>query len=229
MQVGYKPGVKDTVGEASSEGISMLLRSDANVYTSRLFYLSGELSESDVKRISSDMLYNESIQSVRITRAGDFGEKSYLPPPKVSIPHEPKVEYVDLNLSGRALQKKVKEINDKRAASDKETLKIANNDDWLVYISEDRHLALNLDEMRTLKDYFSSPGVKNERAFRKAFGDGTLQKAYRKVMGLHSPYRRIGQVTDGNYMKITGLDGSVIMNEDTGGLKGAWKGTYARR
>ena len=141
VEIGFKQGVTDNVGKTSKEAIKDVLKielgQDKAVYTSKQFLISGEkLTKEDLDKIAKDLLAKELIQRWFISDCRSFNEKEWSPPiPKVEIPHQPAINFIDLN------------------AADEELLKI----------SQDRKLALNLQEMQTIKEYFKRSEVITER------------------------------------------------------------------
>jgi len=139
IEVGFRPGVTDNVGKTSKEAIEDILRKKLNgqVYTSKKYLISGEkLKKEDLERIAKDLLANELIQRWLIIDNKTFiQEASYLPIPKVEIPHRPTVAEINLNVS----------------------------DENLLNINKERKLALNLQEMQVIKEYFLRPEIINER------------------------------------------------------------------
>ncbi len=141
VEVGFKPGVTDNVGKTTKEAIKDVLKIEFGkneaVYTSKQYLISGEkLNQKDLERIARDLLANELIQQWIVIGYKSFSEKKYsVLIPKVTIPHQPTINFVDLNVP------------------DKDLLKI----------SQERKLALNLEEMQTIKECFTRPEVIKER------------------------------------------------------------------
>jgi phosphoribosylformylglycinamidine synthase len=135
VSVGYKPGVTDPVAKSARVAIEDLLGrplgEGAHVYTSRLYLLDG-VSEAEAGRIARALLANEVIERVRVQSYEEWNAS----PPDLSVPrvaeHTPRpVETVSLELPDEALQK----------------------------LSRDRLLALSLEEMRTLRDFYRAAGA----------------------------------------------------------------------
>jgi phosphoribosylformylglycinamidine synthase II len=88
VEVAYNPGVMDPVEESVSKGVLDLgITTVESVKTAKRYYLSGELSASDIELISSKLLVNSVIQHVVTSR-----EKVSLPPATYSF----SLEQVDL-------------------------------------------------------------------------------------------------------------------------------------
>jgi len=141
VEVGFKPGVTDNVGKTTKEAIKDVLKIEFGkneaVYTSKQYLISGErLTKENIERIARDLLANELIQRWVFVNSDEFIEKEVdFPIPKVTIPHQPTVTLIDLNVSDRDLLK----------------------------ISRERKLALNLEEMKAVQTYFLNKEVSKER------------------------------------------------------------------
>ena len=137
--VGYKPGVTDPVGKSARVAIEDLLGRSlgeaAHVYTSRLYLLTGVTRERALE-VARALLANEVIERVSIATLAEWRAS----PPDLDVPrvieHAPHpVESVSLELGDEDLQK----------------------------LSRDRMLALSLDEMRTLRDFYRRTGADPRR------------------------------------------------------------------
>ncbi len=141
VEVGFKPGVTDNVGKTTKEAVKDILKIEFSgeeaIYTSKQYLISGErLTKENLERIAKDLLANELIQRWVFVNSDEFTEKGVdFPIPKVTIPHQPTVTLIDLNVSDKDLFK----------------------------ISQERKLALNLEEMQTIKECFTRPEVIKER------------------------------------------------------------------
>ncbi|MHB8091425.1 MAG: phosphoribosylformylglycinamidine synthase subunit PurS [Syntrophales bacterium] len=129
IEVGFRPGVTDNVGKTAGEAIAVLTGKKVRVYTSRLYAISGvplsTLSQNDAARIASELLANDLIQRYDIY-PGTAGEpdariKPYIP--QVMGSDLPRTREIDLNIS----------------------------DSELVKISQERLLALSLEEMKIIQ------------------------------------------------------------------------------
>ncbi len=147
IEVGFRPGVTDNVGKTAREAVALLLGpapADApRVYTSRQYLISGTLGAQDAQKIASSLLANELIERYDIVSGKTWdrqtGMSAYVP--RVAGIDAPAVKEIDLNVSDRKLLK----------------------------ISQEGVLALNLDEMRVIRDYLKDAAVVKER---KKFGLG---------------------------------------------------------
>lgn len=146
LEVGFLPGVTDNVGNTAKSAIETLLgrklKEQEKVYTSKLYCFKGNLKEKDIKNIALELLCNPLIEHYRIYKKGDK-IKVYVP--KVSLKSDISVEKIDLSKL---------------------------NDNELLSLSKNRLLALNIDEMRTIKKFFSN---KKFLEVRKKYGlDGSI-------------------------------------------------------
>jgi len=143
VEVGFKPGVKDNVGDTAKEAAEELLKRklDGAVYTSKQYLFKGNLSRGQIELIVSKLIANELIERWIISDARSWSKDSSLTTyvPRVKLEHTPEVKEIPLDVS----------------------------DDSLMKISNERLLALDLREMKAIKKYYSNQKVAEER---KAFG-----------------------------------------------------------
>ncbi|MBU1964683.1 MAG: phosphoribosylformylglycinamidine synthase, partial [Proteobacteria bacterium] len=140
-EVGFLPGVTDNVGKTASEAITLLTGKPVRVYTSRQYAIGSirdrcaldTLTRTDAERIASELLANDLIQRYDIidgkTWDPDAGMKPYIP--RVIGEDRPRTEVIDLDVP----------------------------DAELVRISQERVLALDLSEMRILRDYLKDETI----------------------------------------------------------------------
>jgi len=147
IEVGFRPGVTDNVGKTACEGIADVLgrplSKDEGVYTSRQYALTGDLNEKQVDHIARDLLANELIQRW-VVRQGDgepSGEERFLLGLPIVDIEAPEVSEYDLEV----------------------------DDESLMRLSREGVLALELDEMHAIRDYYRADSV---RAARRAVGLG---------------------------------------------------------
>ncbi len=136
VHVSWKPGVTDTTGRVAKEALEDLFKrsfQEEAVYTAIQICLTtnSKLSLDQLEQIAG-LFSNEHVQDVFIYRKG---EDVSITIPKVTMKHEPRIEYIDLNVS----------------------------DEDLMQISESRKLALNLAEMKAIQSYFNREDVKSYR------------------------------------------------------------------
>ncbi len=143
IEVGFRPGVTDNVGKTAREAIAILLGIPTasrpfRVHTSRQYLLRGTLSREEAERIASQLLANDLIERYEVVARADWDPVRGLAPhvPRVTGTVNPAIELIDLDVA----------------------------DDVLLAISNDRVLALTLEEMQILRDYFRNPAVQAERA-----------------------------------------------------------------
>ncbi len=132
IEVGFRPGVTDNVGRTSREAVERTLGikfgPEEGVYTRKLFLIRGEISSEQTARIARDLLANDLIQTWTIYGPKDNRLESSVP--RVTSRSEPVVDSLDLNV----------------------------DDESLLKISREGVLALNLEEMRAIRDYYGDPG-----------------------------------------------------------------------
>ena len=139
VSVGYRPGVTDPVAKSARVAIEDLLGrplgEGAHVYTSRLYLLDG-VSEAEAGRIARALLANEVIERVSVQPYAQWKAS----PPDLSVPRV--VEH---------------------AARPVETVSLELPDEALQKLSRDRLLALSLEEMGTLRDFYRAAGSDPDR------------------------------------------------------------------
>ena len=128
IEVGLRPGVTDNVGRTAREAVERTLRigfqPEEGIYTRKLYFLSGAISEEQAARIAKDLLANDLIQTWAVFAPGD--ERGETAVPRVTSRSEAVVREIDLNVS----------------------------DDLLMKISRDGVLALSLEEMQAIRSYY---------------------------------------------------------------------------
>jgi phosphoribosylformylglycinamidine synthase len=134
IEVGFRPGVTDNVGKTAREAIELILGNNTGgreiaVYTSRQYLINGKINADETQKIASGLLANDLIQRHQIISAKDFNKSRGIPAyiPQVTGRAKPVVE--EINLAGA-------------------------KDDELLRISREKILALNLHEMKTIRDYY---------------------------------------------------------------------------
>jgi phosphoribosylformylglycinamidine synthase len=141
IEVGYRPGVTDNVGKTAREAIELLLGKVSDrlfgVHTSRQYVIQGAIQREDAERIASSLLANDLIERYTIVDGKSWDRRKGMPAyvPRVLGEDRPNVEKINLNVS----------------------------DEMLLKISNERVLALNLDEMQALRDYLRSEAILKER------------------------------------------------------------------
>ena len=145
VTVGYRPGVTDNVGHTAVLAIGELtgreLSSGEGVFTSTQYLLTG-VDQDQAQRIARELLANDLIEQVSVQTYQDWlGRGPQADSSRVRSTHDPEVGEIDL------------EVSDRR----------------LMEISRERILALNLEEMRAIRDYYRRPEIREQR---KAVGLG---------------------------------------------------------
>ncbi len=140
VEVTLKPGVTDNEGKVARESISFYLgeefKGKENVFSSFHYLIEKNIPRLQVETISKELLANTLIQHYEI-----LDRVRYLDPernffvPFVRGIENPTVQEIDLNVP----------------------------DEELLRISEERILALNLEEMHAIRDYLKRPEVLEER------------------------------------------------------------------
>ncbi|MCX9080598.1 MAG: phosphoribosylformylglycinamidine synthase subunit PurL [Candidatus Methanoperedens sp.] len=138
IEVGFKPGVTDNVGGTARKASKEILGIPVQgVYFSRQYLINGNIKKDDADLIASGLLANELIERWEIISAENWNKEKgiHLPLPVVKGKHTPSVLEIDLNVSATKLKE----------------------------LSVQRLLALNLSEMKVLRDYFNKDEVKKVR------------------------------------------------------------------
>ena len=145
LWVGYRPGVRDNPGSTAAEAVEDLLRIGLKpheaIYTSKRYCLKGgNLTVDDADRIARELLANDIIQQHKV-----FSKKDWHPEtgigiiiPKVRLDHKPTVTVIPIH-----------------------------SDEALMRVSKERDLALNPNDVSTIRAYFLRDNVLAER---RAFG-----------------------------------------------------------
>jgi phosphoribosylformylglycinamidine synthase len=140
--VGFRPGVRDNPGATAVEAIEDLLGLRLGpgeaVYTSKRYCFSGpRLERSEVETIARELLANDIIQQWRIWSRAEWNPEEGIGVivPKVRLDHTPTVAIIPIDSAA--------------------TLK---------RVSDERHLALNPNDIPVIRAYFSDPRVRAARA-----------------------------------------------------------------
>ncbi|MDP2853766.1 MAG: AIR synthase-related protein [Smithellaceae bacterium] len=139
IEVGFRPGVTDNVGKTAREAIALLLGENTGerkiaVYTSRQYLISGKISQTDAGKIAAGLLANDLIERHQVIAAGDFdfnrGLAAFVP----QVMGKDELQVALINLA-------------------------AFNPNELIKISQEKLLALNLEEMQAIQAYYQNPAV----------------------------------------------------------------------
>ncbi len=139
IEVGFRPGVTDNVGKTAREAISLLLGENTGerkiaVYTSRQYLISGKISQTDAGKIASGLLANDLIERHQVIVASDFDFNRGLPVFVPQVMGKDELQVALINLA-------------------------AFNPNELIKISQEKLLALNLEEMQAIQAYYQNPAV----------------------------------------------------------------------
>ncbi len=140
IEVSFRPGVKDNVGETASEGMQDVLgrKIGGSVYTSKLYLFKGDFPSASEKTIAEGILCNPLIQSWKSFTPHTVGAHySSISLPKAGI--DAKGTVLEIPLDGLP-------------------------DHELEKISKRRLLALNIPEMKAIAEYYSKPQTMASRA-----------------------------------------------------------------
>jgi len=134
IEIGFKPGVTDNVGHSARYALKLITGREIPVYSARAYLIKGPFSRKTAESIAQECLANSLIQYFRIFDPQEIMSlKPYIP--VVTIDQEPHVEELSLDRS----------------------------DEELVRLSQERTLALTVDEIRTISSYLNDPDVKQKR------------------------------------------------------------------
>lgn len=141
LEIGFLPGVTDNVGKTANQVIKDAVKFDTEVYSSKLYYLKGNLNKDRVEKIAN-YLGNNLIQKISIKSFSEFKKDNGMDiiTPKVKLNSKNKADIVEiLNLN------------------DDELLEIGKNGiiDPITKIARGP-LALDLDSMKIIQKYFKS-------------------------------------------------------------------------
>jgi phosphoribosylformylglycinamidine synthase len=129
VEVGFRPGVTDNVARTAREALErtlrIRLRPGEGVYTRKLYFIKGNISKQEADTIARDLLANDLIQTRTVFAPKDDREAIVIP--RVSTRADVTVRGIDLNVDEKTL----------------------------LQISREGILALSLEEMEAIRNYFS--------------------------------------------------------------------------
>ncbi|MEM4272569.1 MAG: hypothetical protein QXH30_03175 [Candidatus Bilamarchaeaceae archaeon] len=130
IEVGFLPGMTDNVGNTAKIAIADMLGKELDVYFSRVYYIRGQIEDPyALDKVADALLANKLIERWEIFEPSD---RSFSPfSAKVSLDREPVVQKINLDVEDRHLEK----------------------------LSRERLLALSLEEMRAIKEYYKRTRV----------------------------------------------------------------------
>ncbi|MBW1967617.1 MAG: phosphoribosylformylglycinamidine synthase, partial [Deltaproteobacteria bacterium] len=147
IECGFRPGVTDNEGRTAREVLELVLGRklglDKGVYTSVQYCIQGDLTHDQVKRLAQGLLANDLIQRTTIVSRDVLGKIW-------SEKHNPFYA--------------VPKVREKSSAEVKEIDLSGLTDEELIALSRDRVLALNLKEIKRIREYIQRPEVRRERA-----------------------------------------------------------------
>ncbi|MFV0423663.1 AIR synthase-related protein [Oleidesulfovibrio sp.] len=142
LEVGLRPGVTDNEGRTARETIAIVLgikdRRSVSVYVANQYRITGNLSREDVERIGRDLLANELIQRFSIKSREEWQAEPGFPAAAAEV-------------LGQAC--------DEVATIPLDTM----DDEAMMVFSRENTLALSLEEMHCIRDYYTQPEVKAAR------------------------------------------------------------------
>jgi len=147
IEIGYLPGVTDNIASTVREEVQELLnisfKEDEGIYSSQLFFVKGTLDKDLVAKTAA-VLHNPLIQRAQIKSRNEYLQDGGMGVtiPKVKLEENSEVYLVDLDVSDEELIKIGKQG-------------VANKDG-----SRRGPLALDLDSMKAIRDYFDKLGRK---------------------------------------------------------------------
>lgn len=141
LEVSYRPGVTDNEGRTARDTLALVAgkRRDFHVYTAVQHHIYADLSREQVESIAKNLLANELIQRFRIKSKQEWAKEPGFPLQAAQVTGE---------------------VNNHVALIPLSTM----SDDELIKLSRENTLALSLDEMRVIKEFFSRADVHAERA-----------------------------------------------------------------
>lgn len=142
VEVGFRPGVTDNVGRTAKEAIILALKrplpEDFSVHTATQYFFTGNMSRKQVEKIANEMLANKLIQTIKI-----FSNEEWR------------------TVHARHFDAPVFTSSDK--VTPYREVDLEGGDDVLNAISSDGSLALSLDEMHAIRDYYRKPDTQQSR------------------------------------------------------------------
>ncbi len=129
-EISFKPGVTDNAAYSAKDALK-ITGIDAKISTGHLYYMYGDLNKDEAKLIASDLIANDLIQSIDIFDSLEFNNLKRFENvklPEVKLSNDIAVETIDLDISDNDLDK----------------------------LSKDNCLALTLEEMQYIRDYYKN-------------------------------------------------------------------------
>jgi len=138
IEVGFRPGVTDNVGRTAREAVERTLQikfaPGEGLYTRKLYFIQGHISKEQAETIARDLLANDLIQTRTVF--GPAEARGITTAPRITTRAETVVRRINLDVK----------------------------DSELLRISKDGVLALSLEEMQAIRDFFKKPDFLRQRA-----------------------------------------------------------------
>ncbi|QJB55538.1 phosphoribosylformylglycinamidine synthase subunit PurS [Pseudodesulfovibrio sp. zrk46] len=144
LEVGFRPGVTDNEGRTAKEtlgvvlGLSKAEMENVKVYTSKQYLINADMDEAGIQHVAKDLLANELIQRYEYKSADVWAS-------------DPGFEAKAARVTGQA--------SDEVAIIPLSTM----SDEEMMDFSRANTLALSLNEMHIIRDYYADPAVLAER------------------------------------------------------------------
>jgi phosphoribosylformylglycinamidine synthase II len=137
IEVGFKPGVTDNVARTAREAIQRTLdcsfTEEEGVYSRKIYFITGAIPRSQVESLARDMLANDLIQTWRVFQRGE--DRFHRVAPRVIQQARVVIRRISLEVSPEEL----------------------------MALSKEGVLALSLDEMIAIRDFFRNPEFQQRR------------------------------------------------------------------
>ncbi|MBI4963609.1 MAG: phosphoribosylformylglycinamidine synthase [Desulfomonile tiedjei] len=141
IEVGFRPGVTDNVGRTAREAVERTLQikfsPGEGVYSRKLYFISGNISRAQADTIARDLLANDLIQTRTVFGPSD--NRGINTAPRVTSRAEAVIRSINLDVE----------------------------DAELLSISKEGVLALNLEEMQVIRDFFKTPEFLQQRTDKR--------------------------------------------------------------
>lgn len=139
VEIGFRPGVTDNVGHSAQEAISLLLKEEpVEVSTGFYIELAGNIERAEVEALASE-LGNELLNSINVFSREEFEQQDRFT----------KVDFPEVKLTGTATA---------------EVVNLNISDDELEELSRQQCLALTLNEMKFIKQFYESEQHRKRRS-----------------------------------------------------------------
>lgn len=137
IEIGFKPGVTDNSAKAVVDAFKVL-DVETKISTGKILWIKGGLDRKEAELFAKEVLANPLLNSIKVLSPGELKSNSRfenITLPEVKISGAGEVNAINLDLTEKELEK----------------------------LSIDRCLALTNDELTTIKNYYDSEEVVNER------------------------------------------------------------------